>query len=56
MWRHRVCVTAAIAPPVCSGPQSKDGLKVPERTKEKNEIIGVCGDGLWQCQFFQNVK
>ena len=56
MWRHRVCVTAAVAQPVCSGPQSKDGLKFAEHTKEKTEILGGCGDRLWQCQFVQNVK
>jgi hypothetical protein len=43
MWRHRVCVTAAIASTVCSGPQSKDGPEAPERTKEKTEILGVGG-------------
>jgi hypothetical protein len=62
MWRHRVCVTAAIAPTVCSGQQSKDGPKVPERTKEKTEILGgmttmavpLCSDreiawnGFWE--------
>ena len=47
MWRHRVCVTAAaIAPPVCSGPQAKDGQKVPEPTKEKTEILGGGGEGV----------